>query len=64
MGSAANGGIGTAGTAMENQMHQPAACAGEQLSGYTLMRPGQLTTAPGGDHQRASRNDLRPRLNT
>ena len=29
LGSAANGGIGVAGTAMENQMHQPAAAAGE-----------------------------------
>jgi hypothetical protein len=64
MGSAANGGIGTTGPAMEQQMHQPAATAGQQLSGHALIRPGQITAAPGRDHQRAGRNYLRPRLNT
>jgi hypothetical protein len=55
MGGAADGGIGPTGTAMEHQMHQPAATAGEQLSGNALMGPGQITAATGGDHQRASR---------
>jgi hypothetical protein len=50
---AANGGIGTTGTAMENQMHQPAASARQKLSGNALMGPGQITTATGRDHQRA-----------
>ena len=47
---AGDGGIGTTGTAMEQQMHQPAAAAGEQLSCHALMGPSQITTAPGGDH--------------
>jgi hypothetical protein len=64
MGSAGNRGISAAGTAVEQQMHQPAATAGEQLSGHPLMGPGQITTAPGRDHQGASRSDLRPRWNT
>ena len=64
MGSQANGGIGPTGPAMENQMHQPAATAGEQLSGHALMGPGQITAATGGDHQRASRTNLRPRWTT
>jgi hypothetical protein len=51
MGGAGNGGIGTAGTAMKEQMHQPAATAGEQLSGHPLMGPGQITAATGCDHQ-------------
>jgi len=55
MGSSANGGIGPAGPAMEYQMHQPAATAGEQLSGDPLMGPGQITAATGGDHQRTGR---------
>ncbi len=53
MGSAGNGGIGAAGPAMQKQMHQPAAAAGEQLSGDALMGPGQITAATGCDHQRA-----------
>ena len=64
MGSPGYRGIRTTGTAVENQMHQPAATAGEQLSGHPLMRPGQITTAPGRDHQRASRSNLQPRWNT
>ena len=64
MGRAANGGIRTTGSAMEQQMHQPAAAAGQQLSSHTLMRPSQIPAAPGGDHQRAGRGNLRPRLNT
>jgi hypothetical protein len=51
MDSAGNGGIGAAGPAMENQMHQPAATAGEQLSCNALMGPGQITTATGRDHK-------------
>ena len=60
MGRPADGGIGPTGPAMEYQMNQPAAAAGQQLSGHPLMRPGQIPAATGGDHQRASRNDLRP----
>ena len=52
MGRAANGGIRTTGSAMEQQMHQPATAAGEQLSGHALLRPGQITAASGRDHQR------------
>ena len=50
-GSAGNGGISAAGTAVEQQMHQPAAAAGEQFSGNALMGPGQITAATGRDHQ-------------
>jgi hypothetical protein len=50
MGSAGNGGISAAGTAVEQQMHQPAAAAGEQFSGDALMGPGQITAATGRDH--------------
>ena len=59
MGGAADGGIGTTGPAMEHQMHQPAAAAGEQLSGNPLMGPGQITAATGGDHKRTSRTRSR-----
>jgi hypothetical protein len=52
LGSAANGGIGPAGPAMEKQMHQPAATAGEELSGNPLLGPGQITAATCRDHQR------------
>ena len=58
MGGAGDGGIGPAGTAMEQQMHQPAASAREKLSGNALMGPGQITTATGRDHQRAGRGHL------
>jgi hypothetical protein len=64
IGGAGDGGIGTTGPAMEQQMHQLAAAAGEQLSGNPLMGPGQITTATGCDHQGASRSDRRPRRNT
>jgi hypothetical protein len=50
MDSAGNGGISAAGTAVEQQMHQPAAAAGEQFSGDALMGPGQITAATGRDH--------------
>jgi hypothetical protein len=63
MGSPGNGGIGAAGIAVEQQMHQPAAAAGEQFSGNALMGPGQITAATGSDHKRASGGDLRPRWN-
>jgi hypothetical protein len=53
IGGAGNGGIGTTGTTVQNQMHQPAAAAGEQLSGNALMGPGQIPTATGRDHKRA-----------
>jgi hypothetical protein len=64
IGGAGDGGIGTTGPAMENQMHQPAAAAGEQLSGNPLMGPGQITTATGGDHQGVSRTNRRPQWTT
>lgn len=60
MGSAGDGGIGAAGTAMEQQMDGPAAAAGQQLSDDALMGSGQITTATGRDHQRASRRNRRP----
>jgi hypothetical protein len=53
MGRPTDGGISAAGTAMEEQMHQPAATAGEELSGNALMGPGQITAATGRDHKRA-----------
>ena len=55
MGGATDGGIGAAGTAMEQQVHQPAAATGEQLSGNPLMGPGQITAATSRDHKRVSR---------
>ena len=55
MGRSADGGIGAAGTAMEQQVHQPAAATGEQLSGDPLMRPGQIAAATSRDHKRISR---------
>jgi hypothetical protein len=61
MGGAGNGGIGAAGTAVENQMHRPAAAAGEELSRHPLVGPGQITAATGGDHKRAGRLRTRPR---
>ncbi len=60
MGCTGNGGIGAAGTAVENQMHQPTAAAGEQLSGNPLMGPSQITAATGRDHQRTGRAWIRP----
>ena len=51
MGSSANGGIGPAGTAMEQQVNKVAAGASQQLSGDALMGPGQITTATGRDHK-------------
>jgi hypothetical protein len=50
MGGAGNGGIGSAGSAVKQQMDQPAATAGQQLSGNALMGPGQITAAAGRDH--------------
>ena len=52
---AADGGIGAAGTAMEQQVHQPAAATGEQLSGDPLMRPGQIAAATSSNHKRMNR---------
>ena len=60
MDSAGNGGIGAAGTAVEQQMHQPAAAAGEQFSSNALMGPGQITAATGSDHKRAGGGLNRP----
>ena len=64
MGSAADGGIGATGTAVEQQVHHPAPGAGEQLSGNPLMGPDQITATTSRDHQRASRGNLRPRWTT
>ena len=61
MGSAANGGIGAAGPAMENQMNGAATTAGEQLRRDPLMGPGQITAAPCRDHQGSNRGNYRPR---
>jgi len=55
MGSAGDGGIGAAGSAMEQPLDRPAAAAGEQLSGDPLVGPGQITAAAGCDHKRAGR---------
>ena len=64
MGRPADGGIGAAGTPMENQLNGPAATASEQFSGNPLMGPVQITAAPGRDHQRAGRGNLLPRRST
>jgi hypothetical protein len=53
MGSSTDGGISAAGASVEQQMHRPAAGAGQQLSGNPLMGPGQIAAATGGDHKRA-----------
>ena len=50
MGRAGNGGIGSASSAVEQQMDQAAAAASQQLSGHPLMGPGQITAAAGRDH--------------
>jgi hypothetical protein len=55
MGGAGDGGIGAAGSAMEQQMDRPTAAAGEELSGNPLVGPGQITAATGRDHQRTGR---------
>ena len=64
LGRPINGGISAAGTAMEEQMHQPAAGASQQLSGDALLGPGQITTAPGRDHKRMGWGHCGPRRNT
>jgi hypothetical protein len=53
MGSAADGLIGTTGTAMQEEMNSPAATALEQGRSDALNGPGQITTTPGNDHHRA-----------
>jgi hypothetical protein len=60
MGSAGNGGISAAGTAVEQQMHQPAATASQKLSSHPLMGPGQITAATGRDHKRSGWGLNRP----
>ncbi len=59
-GSAGNGSIGAAGTAMEQQMDSTAAAAGQQLSGDALMGPGQIPAATRRDHQGAAGKPLSP----
>ncbi len=53
MGSPPDGLIGTASTAMQEQMNSPATAALEQGGGNALNGPGQITTAPGDDDHRA-----------
>ena len=53
MGSAADGLISTASTAMEKQMDGATTAALKQGGGDALNGPGQITTAPGDDHHRA-----------
>ena len=60
MGRAGDGGIGSAGSAVEQQMDQPAAAAGQQLSGNALMGPGQITASAGRDHKGATGADDGP----
>jgi hypothetical protein len=60
VGSAGYRGISTAGTTVEQQMHQPAAAAGEQFSSHPLMGPGQITAATGSDHKRSGWGLNRP----
>ncbi len=64
MGRTSDGGISPTGPAMENQVHHPAPGSRQQLGGDALMGPSQIAASSGGDHQRARRNNLRPRLNT
>jgi len=54
MGRAGNSGIGSTGSAVEQQMDQSAAAAGQQLSGNALMGPGQITASAGRDHKGAT----------
>jgi hypothetical protein len=53
MGSAADGLIGTTGTAMQKEMNGTATTALEQGGGDALNGPGQITTTPGDDDHRA-----------
>jgi hypothetical protein len=55
MGRTADGSIDATGTAMEQQMDEPAAATGEQLCGDPLMGPGQIAASTGSDHKGASR---------
>jgi hypothetical protein len=55
MGGAGDGGIGAAGSAMEQPMDRPAGAAGEELRRHPLVGPGQITAAAGCDPKRASR---------
>jgi hypothetical protein len=51
MGRAADGLIGTTGTAMQEEMNGTATAALEQGGGDALNGPGQITTTPGDyDH--------------
>jgi hypothetical protein len=50
MGGTGDGGIGAAGSAMEQPLDRPAAAAGEELSRHLLVGPGQITAAAGCDH--------------
>jgi hypothetical protein len=52
LGSATNGGISAAGTAVEQQVNKAAAAAGQQLSGNPLLGPGQITATTCRDHKR------------
>ena len=61
LGRPTNSGIGPAGPAMEKQMHQSAATAGEELSGNALLGPGEISATTGRDHKGSSRGNYRPR---
>ena len=54
MGRAADGLIGTTGTAMEQQMNRPAGTALEESGGDALLRPGEITTTSRDDDDRAT----------
>jgi hypothetical protein len=55
MGGAGDGGIGSACSAMKQQMNQPTATAGQQLGGDPLMGASQITAAASRDHKGATR---------
>jgi len=60
-GGAGDRGIGTTGPAMEQEVHQTATTASQELSGNALMGPGQIPATASGDHQRATRAGKGPR---
>jgi hypothetical protein len=61
LGSGADRGISAAGAAMQHQVHQPAAAAGQQLSGDALLGPGQIAATTGHDHKRVGWSYYRAR---
>jgi len=63
MGGTGNGGIGSAGSPVEQQMDRPTAAAGEKLSGNPLMGPGQITASACRDHKGSSGGECGPGRN-